>query len=95
MLAMTTYQPSPELSAELAAFDAAKTAFETAKERLREAIAAELKSQDVTSKTLAPKTPWSDETVRGIAREYDVPLRRQPTVKSIKPRKKPGGSTSG
>jgi hypothetical protein len=37
---------------------------------------------------MAEHVPWTSETVRGIAREYDVPRKRKPTVRSITGAKK-------
>jgi hypothetical protein len=92
---MTAYTPSPELAEALTAFNKAQEAAEQARIELRAAVAAELKSYEVTNDALAAHLPWSGETVRGIAREYDVPRKRQPTVRSIKPKKRAGGGTSG
>jgi hypothetical protein len=93
---MTAYTPSPELTKALTAFDEAQEAADQAREVLRAAVADELKSYEVTNDGLAAHLPWSGETVRGIAREYGVPRKRQPTVRSIKPKKRTaGGSTSG
>lgn len=95
-LGMSDYSPSPELAAALAAFAEAQEAAEKAREKLRAAVAADLKAFEVTTDVVAEHLPWSAETVRGIAREYDVPRKRRPTVRSIKPRKKPaGGPSSG
>lgn len=85
---MTAYAPSPELTEALTAFNKAQEAADQAREVLRAAVAAELKSYEVTNDALAAHLPWSGETVRGIAREYDVPRKRQPTVRSIKPKKR-------
>lgn len=82
---MTDYAPTPSLEAALASFSEAERVKEEARLTLRDAIAQELKTQDISSKTLAPHTPWSEETLRGIAREYEVPLKRAATVKSINP----------
>lgn len=82
---MADYTPSDELRAEIAAFKAADAALNAAREKLRRAVADELLAHDdATSKNLAPHLPWSDETIRGIAREFEVPLKRAPTVQSIK-----------
>lgn len=82
---MADYTPSDELRAEIAAFKQADEAFNAARERFRKAIADELLAhEEATSKNLARHVPWSDETIRGIAREYEVPLKRAPTVQSIK-----------
>jgi hypothetical protein len=93
---MTAYQPSPELTNALTAFSKAQEAADQAREALRAAVADELKSYEVTNDVLAAHLPWSGETVRGIAREYGVPRKRQPTVRSIKTKKRTaGGGTSG
>jgi hypothetical protein len=42
----------------------------------------------VTNDEMAEHVPWTSETVRGIAREYDVPRKRKPTVRSITGAKK-------
>lgn len=90
---MDAYTPSPQLIAALDAFAEAERIKEEARLKLRDAIAEELKTQDITSKGLTPHTPWSEETLRSIAREYDVPRKRAATVKTIKPKKKTAGGT--
>jgi hypothetical protein len=80
------YEPSPELAAALDAFEEAQGALERARTALRAAIAGDLKATGVTSDVMAEHVPYSSETVRGIAREYDVPLKRKATVRSIKPK---------
>lgn len=85
---MTDYNPSPQLTAALADYEQATEAAEAARVRLRAAVADDLKAYDVTADGIATHLPWSGETVRGIAREYDVPRKRKPTVKSIKPAKR-------
>jgi hypothetical protein len=81
---MTTHEPSPQLAAALAKY----ARFMEARDELRVAVAAELKGYDVSAEALAELLPWSGETVRGIAREYGVPHKRQPTVRSIKPKRR-------
>lgn len=88
MWGMTDYSPSPQLVAALAEFEKAQEAEEVARANLRAAVADDLKTYDVTNEVIAPHLPWSSETVRGIAREYDVPRKRKPTVRSIKPKKR-------
>ena len=86
---MTEYEPSPQLVAALAKFTDAEGAVEAAREALREAVAAELTAySDLTNDKLAEHLPWSGETVRGIAREYEIPPKRKPTVRSIKPKRR-------
>lgn len=89
---MTDYSPSPQLTAALDAFNQATEALEAARLHLRAAVADDLKTYGVTNDVMAGYLPWSNETVRAIAREYDVPRKRQPTVRSIKTA---GGETSG
>lgn len=82
---MADYTPSDDLRAEIAAFKEIDEAWKAARTKLREAVANELRAHgDATTKNLAPHVDWSDETIRGIAREYKVPLKRAPTVQSIK-----------
>lgn len=88
---MTEHEPSPEYAKALDDFAATKEAHEAAKQALRDATAAELKTTGATTKQLAATSPWSEETLRGIAREYGVERKRKPTVKSIKPQKRTAG----
>lgn len=93
---MTDYAPSPQLTAALDAYSQAQHLADQARDTLRAAVADDLKTYDVTTEAIAAHLPWSSETVRGIAREYEVPRRRKPTVKSIKPKKRTaGGQPSG
>jgi hypothetical protein len=86
---MTDYRPSPQLADALAAYTAAQEAAEDRRVALRAAVAAELIAySDLTNELLAEHLPWSGETVRGIAREYEIPPKRKPTVRSIKPQKR-------
>lgn len=93
---MTAYSPSPQLAEALDAFTKTQEAADQAREALRAAVAGDLKTYAVTADAIATHLPWSGETVRGIAREYNVPRKRKPTVRSIKPTKrttdKPGSS---
>lgn len=91
---MTDYSPSPQLAAALAAFEKAQQAEEEARLKLRAAVADDLKTYDITNEVIAVHLPWSSETVRGIAREYEVPRKRKPTVRSIKPKKRTAGGTA-
>ena len=77
------YAPSADLQAAIDAYDKARADAETARKQLRTAVAAELKTYDVTNEDLADFLPWSGETVRGIAREFKIPPKRKPTVQSI------------
>lgn len=88
MLGMTDYSPSQQLTDALVSFEKAQQDLDEARETLRAAVADDLKEYDITNEVIAEHLPWSAETVRGIAREYDVPRKRKPTVRSIKPRKR-------
>jgi hypothetical protein len=91
---MTDYSPSPQLTDALDAYKRAQEAEEAARGALRAAVAEDLKAFDITNDVIAGHLPWSAETVRGIAREYDVPRKRKPTVRSIKPKKRTAGDKS-
>lgn len=79
------YTPSDDLKAAIRAFEEIEKLYEQGRESFRKAIGRELlEHPEATAKKLATHVPWSDETVRGIAREFDVPLKRPPTVRSIK-----------
>lgn len=83
------YEPSEHLREALAGLSAAEEALATARTAVRAAIAADLRAfPTVTNDELAEHVPWTSETVRGIAREYDVPRKRKPTVRSITGAKK-------
>lgn len=88
MWGMTAYTPSEQLAAALDDFTKATEAAEQARLQLRVAVAQELKTYEVSNDAVAEHLPWSGETVRGIAREFEVPRKRQPTVRSIKPKKR-------
>lgn len=93
---MTDYSPSPQLTAALATYQEAQRAEEAARAKLRAAVADDLKTFEITNDVIAAHLPWSTETIRGIAREYEVPRKRKPTVRSIKPKKRTaGGHPSG
>lgn len=93
---MSADQPTPTYEQALEEFTRTKEAHEEAKKTLRVATAEKLKATGMTTKELAPTSPWSEETLRGIAREYGIERKRQPTVRSIKPKKRTtGGDASG
>lgn len=96
------YTPSRGLTDALAAFTDTLEAHKAAHDALRIAVVQELKEllakdrngepTTPTNKQVADVLPWSEETIRGIAREYGVTPKRKPTVKSIKPaRRKSAG----
>lgn len=92
------YTPSKQLVAALDAFTEAQKAADDSRDALRTAVAEELKAPlakdrfgeptEPTNAQVAEVLPWSEETVRGIAREFGVTPKRKPTVKSIKPAKR-------
>lgn len=93
---MSEYTPSAEVKDALRALSQAEEAVSTARKAVYEAVANDLKANpEVTNAQAAEKLPFSQETVRVIAREYDVPRKRQPTVKSIKGAPKAKKDTPG
>lgn len=85
---MADYEPSPELIAARAEFEEAGVKLAEARNKFRAAVADELRRVDVTNDVIAEHLPWTAEVVRTIAREYDVPRKRKPTVRSIKPKRR-------
>lgn len=82
--ASDAYEPSEQLREALAGLSAAEDALATARTAVRAAIAADMRANpEVSTDEMAEHVPYSNETVRGIAREYDVPRKRKPTVRSI------------
>ncbi|MEC3995035.1 hypothetical protein VSR01_16440 [Actinacidiphila sp. DG2A-62] len=88
--APAAYAPSEQLQDALKELGKAEEAVAAARTAVRAAIAADLRAfPSVTTDEMAAHVPYSNETVRGIAREYDVPRKRKPTVRSIaEPEKK-------
>ena len=79
------YTPSDDLKAAIRAYGQAKEKLAEEREHLREAIGREmLGNPDATTGTVAKHVEWSEETLRGISREFKVPRKRPPTVRSIK-----------
>lgn len=79
------YTPSDDLKAAIRAYEDAKQHLADERERLRGAIGREmLGDPNATTGTVAKHVEWSEETLRGISREYKVPRKRPPTVRSIK-----------
>ncbi|MFC8463400.1 hypothetical protein [Streptomyces sp. NPDC057250] len=95
---MSEYTPSAELARALDALARAEQELEDRRKAVRKAVADDLKANPaVTNPQMAEHLPWTAETVRAIAREYDVPRKRQPTVRSINPKSKraAGAKSSG
>ncbi|MEV6565902.1 hypothetical protein [Streptomyces kronopolitis] len=78
------YEPSDALTEAEKEMNDAWEAYEEKRHAYRKAIAAELKASGLSHAKLAVHLPYTEETVRGIAREYGVAPKRKPTVKSIK-----------
>ncbi|MEC3995197.1 hypothetical protein VSR01_17310 [Actinacidiphila sp. DG2A-62] len=78
------YEPSPEFTAALAAWAKAEEELGKKRTAARKAVADELRTSGVSQAKVAAHTPWTEATVRTIAREYKVPPLRKPTVRSIR-----------
>lgn len=79
------YTPTDDLRARIRSYEAAMEHANKEKDLLRAAIGHEmLEHPEATTGRLMKHVPWSEETLRGIAREYKVPRKRPPTVRSIK-----------
>ncbi|MGA5497753.1 hypothetical protein ACPCSP_25655 [Streptomyces cinereoruber] len=82
------YDPSPAVLKTLAdAFEALRQAEARTKEAwtaARATVAEELRTSQVSRAKIVPHTPWTEGTITNIAKEYDVPGLRAPTVRSIK-----------
>lgn len=79
------YTPSDDFKAEMRAWEELEALHEAGRERFRKAIAEEmLRDPNATTGRLTKYVRWSEETLRSIAREFKVPRKRPPTVRSIK-----------
>lgn len=84
------YAPSDDFKAEIAAWEELEALHEAGRKRFRKAIADEMhRNPNATTGRLMKYVRWSEETLRGIAREFNVPLKRPPTVRSIKDKANP------
>lgn len=88
MLVMADYTPSPKAAAARAAYLESKTKLEEDRLALRAAIAEDMKTFDVAADTVAKQMPWTPVTIRSIADEYGIPMKRKPTVRSIRPKRR-------
>jgi len=85
------YTPSSTLLTALEELEKAKDLVKERQRAVYDAIADDLRANpELTNAALVghEKIPYTQETVRKIAREYDIPRKRQPTVRSIKPKKR-------
>lgn len=71
----TPYEPSPALVTALAELEGEETAYEEARQAARRAVADELRTSGQSNARVAEHTPWTEETVRGIANEHEIPPR--------------------
>lgn len=92
---MTDYTPTPQYTAAREEFDRTKKAHDEAAKALRVATAEELKISGIASKAFKPLSPWSEETLRVIARDAGVPLLKAPPKRKPRTRKTAGGTSSG
>lgn len=93
---MSAYVPSERLLAKVAAYEQAQKAADAAREELRDAVADELRDTGTSSDQIAKHVPWTTKTVRSIAHDNGIPMKRKPTVQSINTRRhKSGGQSSG
>jgi hypothetical protein len=69
------YEPSQALLDALAAMETEEGEYEKKRQAARKAVAAELRVSGQSHARVAEHTPWTEETVRGIATEYGVPHR--------------------
>lgn len=86
---MTAKQRQPEWTPPKRMTDAEKemndAADEADKKRraYQKVLAEELAQSGLSQGRFAAHTPYTEQTIRNIAREYGVPPKRRPTVKSI------------
>ncbi|WP_433856702.1 hypothetical protein [Streptomyces kronopolitis] len=78
------YEPSQTLTDAQTEMDEAWKAYEEKRHAYRKAIADELRASGLSHAKLAEHVPYTEETVRHIAREYKVPPKRKPTVRPLK-----------
>ncbi|MBA0053475.1 hypothetical protein E0L36_22125 [Streptomyces sp. AJS327] len=75
--------PQRMLDAEKAMNDAAKEA-ERLRHEYRKVLAEELEASGLSMYRFQEHTPYTEQTINGIAKEYGVKPKRKPTVRSIK-----------
>lgn len=86
------YAPSDDLKTALRGLEEAEELLQERRQAVRAAVAADLRTHpDVSNAEMSEHVPYTQETIRLIAREYDVPRKRKPTVRSIKPKKRAAG----
>ncbi|WP_030236899.1 hypothetical protein [Streptomyces sp. NRRL S-350] len=78
------YKPSPALAAALKAWAQSVTDEEIARKTAREAVADDLKASMISNSEMAEHVPWTEETVRVIAKEYGVPGGRRRKTRTLR-----------
>ncbi|WP_326814030.1 hypothetical protein [Streptomyces sp. NBC_01763] len=78
------HEPSQNLTDALEELAKAEALLEEKRQTARKAVADELRASGLSHAKIAALTPWTEETVRGIAKEHGVIPKRKPTVRSIK-----------
>ncbi|MFZ3595087.1 hypothetical protein [Streptomyces sp. BH104] len=78
-----TYEPSQKLLDAQAAMDQAYEKYEEARHAYRKVIADEIRDNGLSHAKIAEHTPYTSETIRHIAREYQVAPKRKPTVRPL------------
>ncbi|MCX4550561.1 MULTISPECIES: hypothetical protein [unclassified Streptomyces] len=71
------YRPSEKMLAAIKAWEDVVEQEEKLRHAARAAIAEELRTARVSHGALAKHVPWTEATVTGIAKEYQVPPLRQ------------------
>ncbi|MDX2732889.1 hypothetical protein [Streptomyces sp. PA03-2a] len=78
------HEPSQNLTDALEGLAKAEELLEEKRQAARKAVADELRASGLSHAKIAALTPWTEETVRNIAKEHGVTPKRKPTVRSIK-----------
>ncbi|MEV0016650.1 hypothetical protein [Streptomyces tendae] len=82
---MSAYTPSSTALDAIKAVADAEEALKQRRQEQREALAAELRANpDATNAQVGAALGFTEEFMRRIAREFDIPRKRKPTVRSIK-----------
>lgn len=92
------YTPSSTLLAALKELEDAKKVVTQKQRAVYDAVADDLRANpELTNADIAEheKIPYTQESIRKIAREYDIPRKRKPTVRAIKPKKRAAGRVDG
>ncbi|NGO67863.1 hypothetical protein [Streptomyces boncukensis] len=77
------YEPSQRMKDAEAAMQEAAEEAERLRHEYRRVLAEELAASGLSQRKFSEFTPYTEQTVKGIATEYGVKPKRKPTVKSI------------